>query len=151
MSELSEPDQSTTVPSEYVCRTPNVYVLFESVCARNWKNASSPVGTEPPVQVTFVTTALSPDPVDSTSRCQPGDGTNESIEKPLGGVNSIFVVAELASSVGTARLKSWAVFESDDGRADPCVGRRAAATTSAAAATSPTTMSTPPREVAVHS
>ena len=42
-------------------------------------------------------------------------GTNESIEKPVGGVSSIFVVVEFSSSVGTARLKTWPVFASTTG------------------------------------
>src|SRR5512140_2952846 len=52
VSDDSGPLQSTTEPSEYVCRTENVYVLLESGLARNWKMESSPVGTLPPVQIT---------------------------------------------------------------------------------------------------
>jgi hypothetical protein len=39
------------------------YVFAAWVEARNWKKASSPVGTFPPVQVTFWTTVSSPVPV----------------------------------------------------------------------------------------
>ena len=72
-----------------------------------------------------MTTASSPDPVDWTSRFQPGEGTNESIEKPAGGVNSTLVVVAPSSSVGTARLKTWPCFVDDDRRADVRVRRRA--------------------------
>ena len=68
LSDDSGPLQSTTEPSEYVCRTVNVYVLFESALARNWKTASSSVGTRPPVQVTFWITAFSPEPVSAGHR-----------------------------------------------------------------------------------
>src|SRR5207253_11180744 len=40
-SDDSEPFQFTIEPSEYVCSTPNVYVLLDWACARNWKSASS--------------------------------------------------------------------------------------------------------------
>ena len=52
--------------------------------ARNENAASSPVGTLPPDQVTFVITAFSPEPVCWTVRCQPGEGTNESMLNPDG-------------------------------------------------------------------
>ena len=61
--EDSGPDQSTTLPFEYDWRTSNVYVFADVGVARNWKNASSPVGTLPPLQVTFWITASSPRPV----------------------------------------------------------------------------------------
>src|SRR5204863_3860477 len=63
VSEDSGPAQSTTVPSEYVCRTLNAYVFAASVDARNWKTASSSVGTLPPLQVTFWMTVFVPVPV----------------------------------------------------------------------------------------
>src|SRR5258708_38055485 len=59
----------------------------------------------------FWMTALLPEPVCLTTRFQPGDGTNESIPKPLGGVSSISVVFRPAFSVGTARVKSCSVFD----------------------------------------
>src|SRR5437867_7224382 len=74
-SDDSGPAQSTTVPSEYVCRTLKVYVFEASVEARNWKSASSSVGTLPPLQVTFSTVVFSPLPVVCASRFQPGAGT----------------------------------------------------------------------------
>ena len=111
VSDDSGPDQSTTEPSEYVCRTVNVYVLFESALARNWKTASSSVGTRPPVQVTFWITAFSPEPVSWSCRFQPTAGTNESMPKPLGGVSSTFVVVRPSFSVGTASVNSCAVFD----------------------------------------
>src|SRR5262249_16034156 len=92
VSEDSSPDQSTTLPSEDVCRTENVKCLVEFGVGRNEKAASSPVGTWPPSQVTFVTTASSPEPCCCTVRFQPGEGTNESIANPLGGVISTLVV-----------------------------------------------------------
>ena len=49
VSDDSGPLQSTTEPSEYVCRTLNVYDLLESGLARNWKRESSSVGVCPPV------------------------------------------------------------------------------------------------------
>ena len=66
---------------------------------------SSPVGVLPPVHVTCVTTALSPDPVWRTC-CVParGGGTNESIPNPSGTVMTIFDVVTFSFSVGTARL-----------------------------------------------
>jgi hypothetical protein len=51
-----------------------------------------------------VTTALSPEPEDCSTRFQPGLGANESIENPLGRVRTIFVVKAFAFSVGIARL-----------------------------------------------
>ena len=64
-------------------------------------------GCSPPVQVTFVITASSPSPVCCTSRFQPGDGMNESIEKPSGGVSSTLVVVASSFSVGTASVNTW--------------------------------------------
>ncbi len=61
----------------------------------------------PPVHVTLVTTALSPEPVCWTDWCHPGGGgTNESIPNPLGTVITILDVVKPAFSVGTARLYS---------------------------------------------
>ena len=71
---------------------------------RNWNSESSSVGTWPPVQVTFCTTALSPEPCCTSTRCHPGSGTNESIEKLLGTVSTILFVVTPSFSVGTARL-----------------------------------------------
>jgi len=45
--------------------------LLESGLARNWKIASSPVGTLPPVHVIFWMTAFSPEPVCCSWRFQP--------------------------------------------------------------------------------
>jgi hypothetical protein len=42
-------------------------------------------------------------------------GANESIEKPLGGVNSIFVVVAFSFSVGTASVKNCAVVAATTG------------------------------------
>src|SRR5438034_1730234 len=76
----------------------------------NWKSASSSEGTFPPDQVTCWICVSSPERVDFTLLVQPGDGTNESIAKPLGGVSSIFVVAAFSFSVGTASVKTWPAF-----------------------------------------
>src|SRR5207253_7473369 len=92
------------------CRTLKVYVFEAAAEARNWKSASSSVGTLPPLQVTFSTVVLSPVPLVCVWRFQPGAGTNESIEKPLGGVSSTIVVVALSFSVGTARLNSCRFF-----------------------------------------
>ena len=84
-----------------------MYVFADAGWARNWNSESSPVGVLPPVQVTFVTTALSPEPVCWTCWCQPaGGGTNESIPNPDGTVSTILVVVRFSFSVGTARLYS---------------------------------------------
>src|SRR6266576_2601396 len=85
----------------------NEYVFDELPEARNWNTASSSVGVCPPDHVTCSIFVSSPEPVDFTSRVQPGDGTNESIAKPSGGVSSTFVVVALSFSVGTASVKSW--------------------------------------------
>src|SRR6185312_1035392 len=76
VSELSGPVQSTTLPSEYVCRTCSVYVLLESRLALNRKTESSSVGTLPPDQVTFWIVFSSPEPVACSVRFQPGSGSN---------------------------------------------------------------------------
>ena len=111
LSEVSGPFQSTTVPSEYVCRTSNVYVFDASVLALKRKTESSPVGTLPPVQVTFCTTASSPEPVACTCRFQPaGEGSNESIAKPAGTVSSIVVVVAPSFSVGTESVNCCSTF-----------------------------------------
>src|SRR5436190_26840 len=73
----------------------------------NWKNASSSDGTLPPDQVTCWICVSSPEPLDFSLRVHPGDGANESIAKPLGGVSSIFVVAAFSFSVGTASVNTW--------------------------------------------
>src|SRR5204863_661927 len=90
-----------------------VYFALEAGWARNWNSESSPVGTFPPVQVTFWITALSPEPVCCRTRCHPGLGTNESIPKPCGTVSTIFVVVRLLFSVGTARLYNCSAFDSE--------------------------------------
>ena len=106
MSEDSGPVQSTTVPSEYVCRTLKEYVFAASVDARNWKTASSSVGTLPPVQVTFWMTVFSPVPVVWASRFQPG-GRGERVDRETARrVSSTFVVAAFSFSVGTASVKN---------------------------------------------
>ncbi len=61
-----------------------MYVLLADGLARNWKSESSPVGTLPPVQVTFWITASSPEPVCCTCALPAGAGTNESIPNPAG-------------------------------------------------------------------
>ena len=96
---------------DYVCRTANVYVLLESGLARNWKMESSPVGTLPPIQVTFWITAFSPEPVCWSRRFHPVSETNESMPKPLGSVSSIFVVVRRSFSVGTASVNSCRVLD----------------------------------------
>ena len=78
--------------------------MAKAACPRNENAASSPVGTWPPVHVTLVMTASSPEPVCCTLRVQPGVGTNESMLKPAGGENSISVVVALSFSVGTASV-----------------------------------------------
>src|SRR5205085_11990605 len=92
-------------------RPMTTYVMLESGLARNWKTESSPVGTLPPLQVTFWITAFSPEPVCWSCRFHPVAGLKESIPKPLGGVNSIFVVVAPSFSVGTASVKSCRVFD----------------------------------------
>src|SRR6185312_3743275 len=90
------------------CLTPKLYVPEPLVLPRNENTESSPVGTEPPVHVTFVTTAFSPEPLCWTVRFQPPvSGKNESIEKPCGGVSSIEVVVAPSFSVGTASVNTW--------------------------------------------
>ena len=111
VSDDSGPLQSTTEPSEYVCRTVNMYVLLELGLARNWKTESSPVGTLPPLHVTFWITAFSPEPVCCSCRFQPAAGAKESMPKPPGGVSSTFVVVRPSFSVGTASVKSCRVFD----------------------------------------
>jgi hypothetical protein len=106
VSDESGPDQFTTLPSEYVCLTLKAYVPLFDGLARNENAASSPVATEPPVHVTRSTTAASPLPFVTAERFQPGLGKNESIPKPLGGVNSTAVVAAPSFSVGTASVKT---------------------------------------------
>jgi hypothetical protein len=101
----------------------------------NENAASSSVGTLPPSQVTFVITASSPVPGFWTSRFQPGEGTNESIEKPSGGVNSIFVVDASSFSVGTASVKTWLSFAgTTDGLTCACADAVAAAVSALRAA-----------------
>ena len=63
----------------------------------------------PPLQVTFVITASSPEPVCCTVALPARDGTNESMLKPDGGVSSICVVVASSFSVGTASVKTWLV------------------------------------------
>src|SRR6478735_8228409 len=75
------------------------------------KTASSSVGTLPPLQVTCWITRSSPEPVAASSRFQPGEGSNESIEKPSGTVNSISVVVAPSSSVGTESVNCWSTFD----------------------------------------
>ena len=75
------------------------------------KTASSSVGTLPPLQVTFWITRSSPEPVADSSRFQPGEGSNESIEKPSGTVSSISVVVAPSSSVGTESVNCWSTFD----------------------------------------
>src|SRR5918912_27090 len=82
---------------------------------------------------------LSPEPVDLTSRVHPGDGTNESIPKPPGGVNSIFVVVASSFSVGTASVNSCSCFDSATAGLTSACADADATTTSAAATAAPKT------------
>src|SRR6188472_995365 len=75
------------------------------------KTASSSVGTLPPLQVTCWITFSSPEPVAASVRFQPGEGSNESIEKPSGTVSSISVVVAPSSSVGTERVNCWSTLD----------------------------------------
>src|SRR4051812_36100026 len=75
------------------------------------KTASSSVGTLPPLQVIFWIERSSPEPVAASSRFQPGEGSNESIEKPSGTVSSISVVVAPSSSVGTESVNCWSIFD----------------------------------------
>src|SRR5947207_13503766 len=84
VSDDSAPFQFTIEPSEYVCSTPNVYVLADAALARNVKCAISPVGTWPPVQTTLWMAACSPAPVHCPWRSQPGPAASEPIQKTLG-------------------------------------------------------------------
>ena len=135
MSELSGPLQSTIFPFEYVCRTSKTYVLFESRLALKRKTESSPVGTFPPLQVTFWTTVSSPEPVDCSVRFQPGEGSNESTAKPLGTVSSICVVVEFASSVGTESVNCCRTFDLATGGLRIACANAVCASTSDTAAT----------------
>ena len=82
--------------------------------------------------MTFVITASSPEPVCWTSRFQPGDGMNESIEKPSGGVSSTFVVVASSFSVGTASVNTWLSAAGTIGGLTCACADAAAVTTSAA-------------------
>src|SRR4029077_16192766 len=107
LSESAAPSQLTSARSEYVCCTANAYVPAFPGSPRNWNSESCPVGVRPPLQVSFWTTASSPEPCDLTARCQPGGGgATESMLKPSGGVRTIFIVVAFSFSVGTARLNS---------------------------------------------
>src|SRR3954447_15921535 len=75
------------------------------------KTASSPLGTLPPLQVTFWIERSSPEPVAASVRLQPGEGSNESIAKPSGTVSSISVVVAPSSSVGTESVNCWSTFD----------------------------------------
>src|SRR5581483_5112420 len=111
------------------------YVPVFAGCARNWNNESSPVGTCPPVHVTWVMTASSPEPVCCSMRFQPGLGTKESIEKLFGNVRTTFVVYAFAFSVGTARLYSCSTFASETaGFMRACADAPSAATSAETAA-----------------
>ncbi len=79
--------------------------------------------------------ALSPLPVCWSTRCQPGAGTNESIENPLGSVSSTWVVVAPDFSVGTARLKSWSLPLSDTAGLISAWAQAAAGASSSTAAT----------------
>ena len=140
VSELSGPLQSTILPFEYVCRTWKTYVLLESRLAFKRKTASSPVGTFPPLQVTFWTTFSSPEPVACSERFQPGSGSNESIAKPFGTVSSTCVVVAFASSVGTASVNCWRTFAlATGGLRIACADALPASTSETAAAMAITT------------
>ena len=102
----------------------------------NWKSESSPVGTFPPVHVILVITALSPEPVCCTTRCQPALGTNESMPNPVGTVNTTFEVVTPLFSVGTARLYSCNCFESETAGLTRACADAVDAPTSAVSATS---------------
>src|SRR2546421_5180691 len=116
----------------------NLYVFAESGLATKWKTESSSVGVCPPDHVTVWMTVESPEPVDCTSRFQPGAASKESIPKPAGGVSSTCVVVAPSFSVGTASVKYWSVFDlATDGLSDACpnaAGAAARAATVAAAA-----------------
>ena len=114
-----------------------MYVLLDCGWARNWKAASSPVGTLPPLQLTLLTTASSPEPVCCTSRFQPDAGTNESIANPSGTVSTTFVVVTPSFSVGTASVNSCPDFERATGGLTRACAAADAATTSAAVVTAP--------------
>jgi hypothetical protein len=103
VSELSDGAvQSTTLPFEYVCRTWNMTVPGLEMLALKRNTESRFVGVRPPVHATLVTVALLPDPVVCVCILQgAGEGSNESMEKFEGTVNSILFVIAFASSVGT--------------------------------------------------
>src|SRR5439155_6954429 len=139
VSDDSGPDQSTTSPLEYVCLRVKAYVFAPLALALKPKTESSSVGTLPPDQVTLVTVASSREPVDCTSRFQPGLGWKESMVKPLGGVSSIDVVVAPSFSVGTESVKNCSDFASTTlglttACADAAAGKASAATTAAATA-----------------
>src|SRR5258708_4800613 len=124
-----------------------MYVFAEDGCARNWNSESSPVGVWPPLHVTFVTTAASPEPVDATCMCHPGPGgTNESIPNPAGTVSTIFEVVGPAFSVGTARLYSCSSLDRDTaGLIRACADAAAGAVSAAAVAAGAVSAARPPR------
>ena len=105
MSEFSGPFQSTTEPSEYVCRTPNEYVWLESARPRNWTRglARRPLRPVPGDLRDHGVLALA----GLLNVARPtAVGMNESIEKPSGGVSSTFVVVASSFSVGTASVNT---------------------------------------------
>ena len=97
------------------------------------KTESSSVGVLPPDQVTDV---------DCACRFHPGDGSYESIAKPLGTVSSIVVVVAPSFSVGTDRVNCWSFPFSATGGLIVACADAPAATTSAAV---PASASTPIR------
>ena len=107
MSELSGPDQSTTEPSEYVCRTVNVYVLLDVGAAEELEEgiltgrdaAAGPGHLLDHGVLAGAGLLHLPLPA--------GRGPNESIENPFGGVSSILVVVRFSFSVGTASVNTW--------------------------------------------
>ncbi len=105
-----------------------------------WKTESSPVGTLPPLQVTFWTTASSPEPVVCALRFQPGAGSNESIAKPSGTVSSICVVVAPSSSVGTESVSCCNTFDlATGGLRIACANALCASTSDTAATVASTT------------
>src|SRR6185295_4039543 len=91
-----------------------------------------------PVQVTFWTTASSPDPVCSRLTVQPGAGTAAPNEKPSGTFRTTFVVLAVSLSVGTTRVNTWVAFASATGGLIRTWANAEPATTSATAATAAT-------------
>ena len=139
VSEFSAPVQSTTEPSEYVCRTLNVYVLRRVGLGRGTgRRRPRSVGTlaARPRDLrdhrVLAGAGLLRRRASSPARARTSRSRSRS-----GGVSSIFVVVAFSFSVGTASVNTWLSPCERDRRADVARARtRRTRPTSAAVATS---------------